>query len=323
MANKTVTDMFQAHIGAHEYDDFVTKMIRWYYDGNFAKVAWCAISMSYMMNQLGLLDQIGGKNQNCYEMLKDVTAAVKKTGKGRLTMRENLKKGQTVKRGAIIFILNDEPPMRVTSKKHVTSANKDFVYKGTGTFESLGGNQSDEIMVKSYAQSRIYAIFEPEYEAEKKPTPEPTPVKKHSTLRKGDKGAEVKEMQTALRKLGFANITGKEMVVDGSYGKITTATVTAFQTICGLRPDGICGTKQTWPMIDKLLAMPKTRVTALTTVNVRTGPGAGFKKIGTVEEGKAVTYATLVDGWIYIPLLKGWSKSSYYTIPPMTESSPS
>lgn len=301
---KTVTDMFEQHLGAHEYDAFVTSMIRWYY-GSFAKVAWCAISMSYMMNQLGLLKQIGGKNQNCYEMLKDTTAAVKKTGKGRLTMRENLKKGQSIKRGTIIFMLNDDPPMRVTSKKHVTSANKDFVYKGTGTFESLGGNQSDEIMVKSYAQSRIYAIFEPDYAAEEKT---------HPTLHRGDKGAAVKTMQSDLRKIGFANVSGKEMVVDGSYGAITQATVVAFQVLTNTAPqDGICGPK-TWAKIDELLAIPKHSTVALTDVNLRTGPGTGFSKIGVVKEGTKVNYTVILDGWLYLPSLGGWSRSKWYSL---------
>lgn len=320
MANKTVTDMFQQHIGAHEYDDFVTKMVRWYYDGNFAKVAWCAISMSYMMNQLGLLDQIGGKNQNCYEMLRDTTAAVKKTGKGRLTMRENLKKGQVFKRGAIVFILNDDPPMRVTSKKHVTSVYTDFEWKGTGTFQSLGGNQSDEIMVKAYSQSRIYAIFEPEYE-EKKPDPDPgpTPTKKHHELRFGDSGSEVKEMQEDLKKLGFGKLFGEELACKGNFKQLTLRTVTAFQTICGLKPDGVCGTKQTWPMIDKLLQLPAEKAVALTDVRYRTGPGTGYKRLGVVKEGDTVTYTTIVDGWIYIPKLGGWSKASYYNIGPKKE----
>ena len=305
MAIKTVTDMFQAHIGAHEYDDFVTKMIKWYYGGGFSKVAWCAISMSYMMNELGLLDQIGGKNQNCYKMLCSIKDAVKKTGKGVFKMREDIKKGETIKRGTIILMLNDgKPPMTTTSEKHVTSAYKDFAYKGTGTFESLGGNQSDEIMVKTYAQSRIYAIFAPDYGAEEK---------KHPTLRKGDKGNDVKKMQNDLRKIGFSNISGKEMVADGSFGAITQATVVAFQVINDLKQDGICGPK-TWAKIDELLLMSKKNTVALTDVNVRTGPGTGFPRITTVNEGDKVTYTVIIDGWIYIPALNGWSRSKWYNL---------
>ena len=60
---KTVTDLFEKHLGVREYNGIVATMLKWYY-GELRKVAWCAVSMSYMMNQLGLLDQIGGKNQN-------------------------------------------------------------------------------------------------------------------------------------------------------------------------------------------------------------------------------------------------------------------
>ena len=128
---KTLTDLFQEHLGAHEYDDFVTKMIKWYYNGGFAKVAWCAISMSYMANQLGILDQFGGKNQNCYEMLCDVKAAVKKSGKGKVWMRDELTKGMSIRRGDVVFILKSDPPMNAGSSKHVTTVYEGFSWKYT------------------------------------------------------------------------------------------------------------------------------------------------------------------------------------------------
>ena len=317
---QTVTDLFEKHLGAHEYDDFVTKMIKWYYGGGFAKVAWCAISMSYMANELGILDQFGGKNQNVYEMLVDVEAAVKKTGKGQVWRKEKLTKGMQLKRGDVVFILKSDPPMTSGSAKHVTSVYEGFQWKGTGTFNTLGGNQSDYIQKKLYPQSQVYAIFRPDYGEEKKEDPKPAPApEEHPVLRRGDKSAAVKEMQSDLRKLGFGNITGEEMVADGSYGRITQATVTAFQTICGLKADGICGNKQTWPMIDKLLKMPATKTYAFTDVWYRIGPGPGFKRLGIVEDGTTVEYTTIVDGWIYIPKLGGWSSSSYYAIGPKNE----
>lgn len=303
---KTLTDLFQEHLGAHEYDDFVTKMIKWYYSGGFAKVAWCAISMSYMANQLGILDQFGGKNQNCYEMLCDVKAAVKKSGKGKIWMRDELTKGMSIRRGDVVFILKSDPPMNAGSAKHVTTVYEGFAWKGTSTFRTLGGNQSDYIQVKVYPQSQIYAVFRPDY-AEEEPQKDT-----HPTLRKGDKGTAVKDLQTKLRTLGFANVSGKEMVADGSFGRITKATVVAFQTLCGLKPDGVVGNKQTWPMIDEMLKAPKAKTTALTNVNYRIGPGKGYKKLGVVQEGKTVTYTTILDGWMYIPSLKGWSMTKYY-----------
>lgn len=310
MAIKTVADEFKKHLGAYEYNDFVKSMIRWYY-GYDAQVAWCAISMSYMMNQMGLLSQIGGKNQNCYEMLCDIKAAMKKTKKGTLWLRgETLKKGTVIPRGAIIFILRSDPPMTHGSLKHVTSCNTEFTYKGTGTYEGLGGNQDpgngkpDCICVKKYNQSNIWAVFMPDYGVE--------PVT-HPTLRQGDKGADVKKMQNDLRKIGFSDISGKEMVADGSFGRITANTVVSFQVLNNLKADGVCGPK-TWGKIDELLAMPKRTTVAQTNVNVRTGPGTGFTRITSVKEGEKITYTVVLDGWLYIPALNGWSRSKWYNL---------
>ena len=305
---KTLTDLFQEHLGAHEYDDFVTKMIKWYYNGGFAKVAWCAISMSYMANQLGILDQFGGKNQNCYEMLCDVKAAVKKSGKGKVWMRDELEKGMSIRRGDVVFILKSDPPMNAGSSKHVTTVYEGFAWKGTSTFRTLGGNQSDYIQIKVYPQSQVYAIFRPDY-AEEEPKKDT-----HPTLRKGDKGADVKDLQTKLRTLGFANISGKEMIADGSFGKITKATVVAFQTLTGLKPDGIVGNKQTWPMIVEMLKAKPTKTEAITNVNNRIGPGTGYKKIGLIEDGTPVTMTTILDGWGYIPAKGGWSMTKYFKL---------
>lgn len=314
---KTVTDLFEQHLGAHEYDDFVTKMIKWYYGGGFAKVAWCAVSMSFMANELGILDQFGGKNQNVYEMLVDVEAAVKKTGKGQVWRKEKLTKGMQLKRGDVVFILKSDPPMTSGSAKHVTSVYEGFQWKGTGTFNTLGGNQSDYIQKKLYPQSQVYAIFRPDYGEEKK---------EHPTLRQGDKGADVKKMQNDLRKIGFSNITGKEMVADGSFGRITANTAVSFQVLTNLKADGVVGPK-TWAKIDELLAMPKRTSVALTRVNVRTGPGTGFPMIAktydesgklirgnVVDEGEKVTYTVVLDGWLYLPTYNGWSRSKWYNL---------
>ena len=286
---KTVTDMFEQHIGAHEYDAFVTQMVKWYYNGNFSKVAWCAISMSYMMNQLGLMNQIGGKNQNCYQMLQSIKKAVKETGEGKLTT--TFKKGQVFKRGSILFFLNDgNPPMTVTSKKHVTSAYEDFTWKGSGLVKTLGGNQSDEIMIKSYSQSRIYAIFEPNYT-------------KHKTLRKGAKGDDVRTLQSAL------NFFGYRLTVDGSFGSKTEAAVKKFQTANSLKIDGIVGPK-TWEMIDKLMTGTK-RVAPTTLLNLRTEPNAKSEIKKVLQPGIFYYITFTQDDWSYFPEQDGWASSKY------------
>ena len=59
------------------------------------------------------------------------------------------------------------------------------------------------------------------------------------TLRKGDRGNEVKELQTAL------NGAGSNLTVDGVFGNDTHAAVIAFQIAHKLTIDGIVGAK-TW-----------------------------------------------------------------------------
>ncbi|MDD6049862.1 MAG: peptidoglycan-binding protein [Clostridiales bacterium] len=66
------------------------------------------------------------------------------------------------------------------------------------------------------------------------PLPDPDPLK--LPLKRGDKGAEVKEVQTALKNLGYA--VGK---VDGSYGAKTQAAVKLFQARNGMTVDGKVG----------------------------------------------------------------------------------
>lgn len=296
----TITDQFAKHIGVKQWDTFVRTMIKWFY-GGFAEVKWCAISCSYMCDQLGILDQIGGKEQNTYQMMKNAEAASKKSGKGEFHYAKDLKKGYIIKKGSILFLLKSEAPMTYKSSKHTTTAYTDFAYTGTGYFSSLGGNQSGEIKVKQYLQSQIYAVFYPDYSV-------------HKTLRKGDSGAEVREMQKSLITLGFGRITGHKLAARGNYKNNTENVVKEFQRITKCcNPDGICG-KRTWAMIDKMLAEPLHSTVALTNVYVRTRPDLDGKKIAKIKEGTSVQYTNIVNGWLYIPKKKGWSKSSYYKL---------
>jgi hypothetical protein len=57
-----------------------------------------------------------------------------------------------------------------------------------------------------------------------------------STLKPGDQGAQVKLLQRALARLGYA--TG---AVDGDYGPSTKAALTRFQTAAKLTADGVLG----------------------------------------------------------------------------------
>ncbi len=61
---------------------------------------------------------------------------------------------------------------------------------------------------------------------------------KPSTLKYGSSGAAVKELQTALKKLGYLNGS-----VDGKFGAVTKQAVIKFQSANKLTPDGLAGTK--------------------------------------------------------------------------------
>lgn len=66
------------------------------------------------------------------------------------------------------------------------------------------------------------------------------------TLRRGDTGAAVKELQTILN----ADSRYGGLEVDGIYGRDTMASVRAFQSDNGLTPDGICG-PLTWAKLQQ------------------------------------------------------------------------
>ena len=79
-------------------------------------------------------------------------------------------------------------------------------------------------------------------------------VKEYPTLRKGNKGEAVKELQTMLNAKGYD--CGK---VDGDFGSKTLAAVKAFQKANGLTVDGVVGQK-TWTALNG--AQPVTKYTA-------------------------------------------------------------
>ena len=293
---KTLSDLFEEHIGAKEWDSYVTRIITWFY-GYMAKVAWCAISMSYMAHQLGIDDQTG-KNQNCYYLLEGIKTRHKKTGKGVLKLRgETLKKGDVIKRGTIIFCLYDDPPMKPGSHKHVTTAYKDFTYKGTGTFQALGGNQSDMICVKANNQSNIWATFYPDYEDDK-------------VLKKGDTGPAVTELQKDLNLLGYRDDADNKLKIDGSFGGKTEQAVKNFQKDQKLTVDGHFGPKSRIKL-DVLLKKVKT-IKTLAILKVRKYPTADSEKCyHNIPKGKTYTASRWKDGYVYLPDLGGWVTEKY------------
>ena len=71
------------------------------------------------------------------------------------------------------------------------------------------------------------------------------------TLRKGDKGSAVKDLQEQLIRLGYPL---PKYGADGDFGKETEAAVKAFQMDNGLQADGVVGAK-TYAALDKAKPM--------------------------------------------------------------------
>ena len=82
------------------------------------------------------------------------------------------------------------------------------------------------------------------------------------TLRYGDKGTEVKELQTRLKELGYYTRT-----IDGVYGSGTYKAIKAFQERNGLTVDGVTGTA------------------TLKLLNSSSARGATDEKVDTTEDG--------------------------------------
>lgn len=288
---KTITDMFAPYIGTREYNGIVRNMITWYY-GRFAQVAWCAISCSYMADQLGILDQLGGKSDNVYELMTKTEAAHKKSSKGVFLYRDKIKKGMIIPRGTILFILKDDPPMKHNSKKHVTTVAKDFEYKGSGWVETLGGNQDDYIKLKNYSQRYIYAIYMPEYEPPKR-----------KTVRKGSEGQDVKDLQTQLNYFGYRDASGEKLKVDSKFGAKTEAALLAMQRDQKLEQDGVCG-QLTW---GRLTEMKKETVKVRLKHNsyLRPRPVTGAARMKILKAGSTYT-AARISAWVYLVEAEGW-----------------
>lgn len=87
--------------------------------------------------------------------------------------------------------------------------------------------------------------FVPGENAKPAPAPTPAPVKKHTTLRRGARGEEVRELQALLAK------DGSTLEIDGIFGIGTLSAVKSFQKRHGLVVDGIAGPK-TWAALTKI-----------------------------------------------------------------------
>lgn len=153
----TLADLMADHRGETEYDGIVKTIQEWYY-GSLVKSAWCATAISYFADQLGILSQLGGKNENVKKMMDACHLQQVKTRVGQFFVKTAIP--HKILKGDILFWLWDGSVMSTSSSKHVGVAE----YNSTGnTVYCIGGNQKDKICTLEYDRKYLYAVYRPDY----------------------------------------------------------------------------------------------------------------------------------------------------------------
>ena len=148
--------------------------------------------------------------------------------------------------------------------------------------------------------------------------PADSPAAGIRVLKEGMEGADVKEMQANLIRLGYS--CGK-WGADGDFGDSTEMALKKFQEEHGLEADGIYGSKSRAAMDAAIAAMnqqhdsPKNVKIVGGNCYVRTAPDTSAKAIGVAHDGLLYAYAgqTSENGWNLIDYngQQGWVSGKY------------
>lgn len=128
------------------------------------------------------------------------------------------------------------------------------------------------------------------------------------SLRKGDKGPEVKAMQDALMRAGWSF---PRYGCDGDFGSETEANVKGFQRTHDLPVTGIYDAA-TRAALMTAIGAGKVEITGKS-VNVRTGPGTNHDIIGVAHKGERYDYGLTADSWYQIDFggAVGWVSGKF------------
>lgn len=175
---------------------------------------------------------------------------------------------------------------------------------GTGTmaavsaFQSANGLNADGLAGTS-TYKVLYSDAAVAYSAAATATPAPTSTVPSRTLRSGDSGTDVKNVQTRLKELGYYSGS-----VDGKYGSGTVSAVVSFQSSNGLTMDGVAGSG-TYKILYSTSAKTASEASS-SSASTATATAPDKSKI------KLMYWYTEVK-----PLLKG--KSSIYVYEPVSK----
>lgn len=141
-----------------------------------------------------------------------------------------------------------------------------FYYNGA-TCECASGVQYFNPMKKNrWTHWAIAKCFESGYQPPKEPEkqPEKGQTVSYKTIRRGNHGELVKQLQTKLNAIGYdIGICG----IDGDFGTATEKAVKQFQKDHGLTVDGVVGPK-TWAALDGSEKQPEPEKEILYTVTI-------------------------------------------------------
>lgn len=151
-----------------------------------------------------------------------------------------------------------------------------------------------------------------------------------AAVRRGDRGSAVTEVQRALINKGH-----NPGAIDGVFGGQTQYAVIQFQQKRGLPADGVVGPSTAQVLgISNPTPTPTTgggtsspattgsvRVTAPNGVNIRSGPGTSYARVGGLTFGTVVATSSTTNGWYKIA--DGWISASYTSSASSGTASPS
>jgi len=236
-----------ANAGSKNYTKYARDMdaITGYYNGKKQGVAWCDVFVDWCFVQAYGAEE--GRKLLCQPL--------KSSGAGCRYSRNYFKaKGQlhdSPEPGDQIFFWPSDrsDPNAVAHTGLVYDVDKTYVYTIEGNTSGASGVVANGggVKAKKYklTYARIAGYGRPNY-GMKIETGTPTVYKLGDrTLRKGDEGDDVKELQTALKGLGYnlGTYGPAKDGVDGDYGTKTQTAVSALQKARGLTVDGVFGTQ--------------------------------------------------------------------------------
>lgn len=224
MTAKEALDIAKSQIGVKETPPNSNNVIynTWYYGHPVSGSAypWCAVFISWIFRNTNLVMKTASSS-SMYTSFKN---------KGQIFSKPKV--------GDIVFFKFDKSlsciAQHVGIVAEVLSNGKIKSIEGN-TSSGNSGSQDNGGMValRTRSASQIVGYGRPAY------SDSPKPKEHRPTIKEGDKGQDVKDLQNALRDLHYG------CQADGIFGKVTKQCVEHYQITHALEPDGIVGPK-TW-----------------------------------------------------------------------------